>query len=139
MYILNKKVILLLQIFVLICSIKSYLSFKLPYQFFIFVISLCLDISSIVVIVFARIEMNVSVEIRWQEEWYMILRSVPRPVKETPYKVVGVHGELLSTRTHLINKVNILSSYCFLPMHLRMFPCLKLIKEAISKPKSSSQ
>lgn len=69
----------------------------------------------------------------------MILRSVPRPVKETPEKVVGVHGELLSTRTHLINKVNILSSKCLLPMHFRMFPCLKLIKEAISKPKYSSQ
>lgn len=65
---------------------------------------------------FIRIEMNVSVEIRWQDKWYMMLRSVPRPVKETPDKAAGVRGELLSTRTHLTNKVNILCSDCFLPI-----------------------
>lgn len=65
---------------------------------------------------FIRIEMNVSVEIRWQDKWYMMLRSVPRPVKETPDKAAGVRGELLSTRTHLTNKVNILCSDCILPI-----------------------
>lgn len=43
----------------------------------------------------------------------MILRSVLRFVKEILYKVVGVYGELLFIRIYFINKVNILSFYCF--------------------------
>lgn len=66
----------------------------------------------------------------------MILRSVLRFVKEILEKVVGVYGELLFIRIYFINKVNILSFYCFLLIYLRMFFCLKLIKEVILKLKS---